>query len=41
MTRIMFETDISNIWGSIEFSDLMKMEDRLSQAHNTLAQGTG
>ena len=41
VTRIMFETDISNIWGSIEFSDLMKMEDRLSQAHNTLAQGTG
>ena len=37
----MFETDISNIWCSIEFSDLMKMEDRLSQAHNTLAQGTG
>ena len=37
----MFETDISNVWGSIEFSDLMKMEERLSQAHTTLAQGTG
>ena len=37
----MFETDISNIWGSIEFSDLMKMEERLSQAHAALAQGTG
>ena len=37
----MFETDISNVWGSIEFSDLMKMEQRLSQAHTTLAQGTG
>ena len=37
----MFETDISNIWGSIEFSDLMKMEDRLTKAHATLSEGTG
>ena len=41
MTTSMLETDISNIWGSIEFSDLMKMEPRLSKAHETLAEGTG
>ena len=37
----MIETDISNIWGSIDFSALMGMESRLSQAHETLAEGTG
>ena len=37
----MFETDISNIWGSIDFSGLMGMESRLSAAHKTLAEGTG
>ena len=41
VTTSMLETDISNIWGSIEFSDLMKMEPRLSKAHETLAEGTG
>lgn len=38
---IMIETDISNIWGSIEFKDLMSMESRLSAAHTTLSEGTG
>ena len=37
----MFETDISNIWGSIDFSDLMSMEPRVSEAHRKLAEGTG
>ena len=37
----MIETDISNIWGSIDFSSLMSMESRLSQAHEMLAEGTG
>ena len=37
----MIETDISNIWGSIDFSELMAMEPRLSAAHQTLSEGTG
>lgn len=37
----MIETDISNIWGSIDFQELMGMESRLNQAHQTLAEGTG
>ena len=37
----MIETDISNIWGSIDFQDLMAMEPRLSAAHQTLSEGTG
>ena len=37
----MIETDISNIWGSIDFQDLMAMEPRLSAAHKTLSEGTG
>ena len=37
----MIETDISNIWGSIDFSGLMAMEERLVRAHDTLAQGKG
>lgn len=37
----MLETDISNIWGEIDFPGLMKMEPRLSEAHTTLAEGTG
>ena len=35
------ETDISNIWGSIDFSGLMNMEDRLREAHAKLTEGTG
>ena len=37
----MIETDISNIWGSIDFAGLMAMEERLSNAHETLSQGSG
>jgi glucose-6-phosphate isomerase len=37
----MLETDISNIWGSIDFESLMRMEPRLSAAHSTLSEGTG
>jgi glucose-6-phosphate isomerase len=37
----MLETDISNIWGSIDFESLMRMESRLSDAHSTLSEGTG
>lgn len=37
----MIETDISNIWGAIDFKSLMAMEPRLSAAHTTLAEGTG
>ena len=37
----MIETDISNIWGSIDFSKLMSMEERLREAHASLADGTG
>lgn len=38
---ILIETDISNIWGCIDFSSLMGMESRLSEAHAKLAEGTG
>lgn len=37
----MIETDISNIWGDIDFSGLMAMEERLQKAHETLAEGKG
>lgn len=37
----MFETDISNIWGSIDFAHLMSMESRVSEAHRLLSEGTG
>ncbi len=37
----MIETDISNIWGEIDFQSLMAMEPRLSAAHKTLSEGTG
>ncbi len=37
----MMETDISNIWGSIDFQTLMGMEERLKEAHNKLAHKTG
>ena len=37
----MIETDISNIWGSIDFTSLMSMESRLMAAHTKLAEGTG
>ena len=37
----LIETDISNIWGDIDFSSLMGMESRLSAAHAKLADGTG
>lgn len=37
----MIETDISNIWGAIDFSGLMAMEERLAKAHETLAEGKG
>ena len=37
----MIETDISNIWGCIDFNGLMAMESRLMKAHETLAEGKG
>ena len=37
----MIETDISNIWGSIDFTGLMSMEGRLREAHAKLTEGTG
>ena len=37
----MIETDISNIWESIDFTSLMAMESRLSDAHQALSEGTG
>lgn len=41
LVKTMLETDISNIWGSIEFKDLMGMELKLQEAHETLATGRG
>ena len=37
----MIKTEISNIWGAIDFSALMAAEDRLGQAHAMLAEGKG
>ena len=37
----MLQTDISNIWDSIEFSALMGMEERLRDAHKLLSDGKG
>ncbi len=37
----MIEIDISNIWSDIDFSGLMDMERRLSEAHAKLSDGTG
>ncbi len=37
----MIKTEISNIWGAIDFSALMAAEERLGQAHAMLAEGKG
>ena len=37
----MIKVDISNVWGSVEFGDLMAMEKEVSAAHACLAEGSG
>ena len=37
----MIKIDISNVWGSVEFADLMDMEKEVSAAHAALAEGSG
>ena len=37
----MLKTEISNIWGAVDFASLMATEERLSQAHQLLAEGRG
>ncbi len=37
----MLETDISNVWGEIDFQGLMRMGNRLAEAHATLSEGKG
>ena len=37
----MLKVDISNVWGSVEFGDLMAIEKEVSAAHAALAEGSG
>ncbi|MDY4222145.1 MAG: glucose-6-phosphate isomerase, partial [Candidatus Faecousia sp.] len=37
----MIKIDISNVWGSVEFADLMAIEKEVAAAHATLAEGNG
>ena len=37
----MLKIDISNVWGSVEFGDLMAIEKEVSAAHAALAEGSG
>lgn len=37
----MIKVDISNVWGGIEFRDLMRMEREVAAAHAMLMDGTG
>ena len=37
----MIKVDISNVWGSVEFADLMAMEKEVAAAHKTLTEGSG
>ena len=37
----MIKVDISNVWGSVEFGDLMAMEKEVAAAHACLAEGSG
>ena len=37
----MIKVDISNVWGQLSLPDLLNIETEISQAHTTLAQGTG
>lgn len=34
----MIKIDISNVWGSVEFADLMEIEKEVSAAHASLHQ---
>lgn len=36
----MIKVDISNVWGSVEFADLMEIEKEVSAAHAALDVGT-
>ncbi len=38
---VMINIDISNVWGSVEFADLMDMEQEVAAAHAALADGSG
>ena len=35
---VMIKVDISNVWGSVEFADLMEIEKEVSAAHASLHQ---
>lgn len=37
----MIKIDISNVWGSVEFGDLMAMEKEVAAAHAALSEGKG
>ena len=37
----MLKIDISNVWGSVEFGDLMSIEKEVAAAHAALAEGSG
>jgi len=37
----MITTELSNIWGKLELKDLLGMETRVANAHETLAKGIG
>ena len=37
----MIKADISNVWGSVEFGDLMAIEKEVSSAHACLDDGSG
>ena len=37
----MLKIDISNVWGSVEFGDLMSIEKEVAAAHAALADGSG
>lgn len=37
----MIKVDISNVWGSVEFADLMEIEREVAAAHAALADGSG
>ena len=34
----MIKVDISNVWGNVEFADLMEIEKEVSAAHASLHQ---
>ena len=35
---VMIKIDISNVWGNVEFADLMEIEKEVSAAHASLHQ---